>query len=76
MCGEKLVVRFLLKTLRGSPPRVRGEVGQPEFTINSIRIPPRVRGEALNVAQNSRDGGITPACAGRSGVNYRIAAFD
>ena len=58
-------------------PRVCGEKESADvLQARREGSPPRVRGEEGAALEQSLGGGITPACAGRSDVVYRIAAFD
>ena len=56
-----------LSTLRKDHPRVCGE---KQYRIDSrcshVGSPPRVRGKGKNQPVRLLDGGITPACAGKS----------
>ena len=57
-------------------PRVRGEKPWPMRTApSSSGSPPRVRGKADREAVAVDDDGITPACAGKSILDWRILGY-
>ena len=52
VCGEKLTGKNGAQTEKGSPPRVRGEAGEPAFPAFHLRITPRVCGEKAGLCQD------------------------
>ena len=56
VCGEKLTGKNGAQTEKGSPPRVRGEAGEPAFPAFHLRITPRVCGEKAVVNPKRQSG--------------------
>ena len=52
VCGEKSPYPFSHSSVTGSPPRVRGEAGEPAFPAFHLRITPRVCGEKAGLCQD------------------------
>ena len=52
VCGEKQSSNPDMYPAHGSPPRVRGEAGEPAFPAFHLRITPRVCGEKAGLCQD------------------------
>ena len=66
-CAGKSLTIQKLSTLRKDHPRVCGEkLKIPCWIAPNVGSPPRVRGKGKNQPVRLLDGGITPACAGKS----------
>ena len=73
-CAGKRLHLLPVSTVSGDHPRVCGEKPLTALKSRGRRgSPPRVRGKAVLVAWSLFLGRITPACAGKSHINERIA---
>ena len=70
VCGEKSAGVNVNRSAQGSPPRVRGEDHVIVREMADAGITPRVRGEGVAGRNAHDEEWITPACAGRSTLQF------
>ena len=66
VCGENWEATPIGSSAPGSPPRVRGKLGEALLPIVTEGSPPRVRGKHTGRMSTSHATGLTPACAGKT----------
>ena len=67
-CAGKTSARSRSPPSRRAHPRVCGENGRVQFEAGSLHgSPPRVRGKPSRRRRRTHWGGLTPACAGKTG---------
>ena len=71
VCGEKNWSVGVSDYLKGSPPRMRGKDPGTFRTVSVSRITPRMRGKDSAPQVYHRQGGITPAYAGKRTLPFR-----
>ena len=72
VCGEKQTLPTNRKTMRGSPPRVRGKAGRLERLRRTARITPACAGKSASSAVTSISARDHPRVCGEKGFFYCI----
>ena len=68
-CGEKCIYRQYITACSGSPPPVRGKEKEHHRDVGFAGSPPPVRGKGFPCSPQAGQRRITPACAGKRGLD-------
>ena len=75
MCGEKFIMLLLMCAIRGSPPRVRGEVSEEVFYKAQERITPACAGRSAAAGSATAAAGDHPRVCGEKSMSVSLMIF-
>ena len=71
LCGEKFRKSLFQKSMKGSPPPMRGKVFSAPELLENLRITPAYAGKSVGSGRNQKHNRDHPRLCGEKGLLYR-----